>query len=67
MLRYHHSKLPSGQRRTFHKSLTTMTNAAHYNALILGSGQAGTPLAVHLRHSAKQSVWLSARTLRAAV
>jgi pyruvate/2-oxoglutarate dehydrogenase complex dihydrolipoamide dehydrogenase (E3) component len=61
MLRYHHFKLPSGQRRAFHKSFTTMANAAHYNALILGSGQAGTPLAVHLR-SLGQTVCLVERS-----
>jgi pyruvate/2-oxoglutarate dehydrogenase complex dihydrolipoamide dehydrogenase (E3) component len=61
MLRYHHFKLPSGQRRAFHKSFNTMANAAHYNALILGSGQAGTPLAVHLR-SLGQTVCLVERS-----
>lgn len=38
-----------------------MANAAHYNALILGSGQAGTPLALHLR-SLGQSVCLVERS-----
>jgi len=38
-----------------------MAKTAHYNALILGSGQAGTPLALHLR-SLNQTVCLVERS-----
>ena len=43
------------------RSLTTMVRTAHRNALILGSGQAGTPLALHLR-SLGQTVCLVERS-----
>jgi pyruvate/2-oxoglutarate dehydrogenase complex dihydrolipoamide dehydrogenase (E3) component len=41
--------------------LSTMAHPTHYNALILGSGQAGTPLATHIK-SLGQSVCLVERS-----
>jgi pyruvate/2-oxoglutarate dehydrogenase complex dihydrolipoamide dehydrogenase (E3) component len=43
------------------KLLSIMSNPTHYNVLILGSGQAGTPLATHIK-SLGQSVCLVERS-----
>ncbi|OAL01237.1 FAD/NAD(P)-binding domain-containing protein, partial [Phaeosphaeriaceae sp. SRC1lsM3a] len=45
----------------FRRLLTTMSTPTHYNTLILGSGQAGTPLASHIK-SLGQSVCLVERS-----